>query len=73
MWKQRKTFCKREFKQRKMGRKGFSKQRQVLGEMNKRYEIALGKLSNYLSEVNLSSSDSDEVVMSGNFSYIAPT
>lgn len=73
MWKRRKMFCKREFKQRKMGRKGFSKQRQVLGEMNKGYEIALGKLSNYLFDLNLSSSDSDEVIMSGNFIYITPT
>lgn len=55
-----------------MGRKSLSKQKQVLGEMNKGSEIALGKLPNYLFDINLSSCDSDEVIMSGNFTSITP-
>lgn len=55
-----------------MGRKSLSKQRQVLGEMNEGSEIALGKLPNYLFDINLISDDSDEVIMSGNFTSFTP-
>ena len=40
--------------------------------MNEGSEIALGKLPNYLFDINLPSGDSDEVVMSGNFTSITP-
>lgn len=63
---------RKELKKRKMGRKTLSKQRQVLGEMNEGSEIALRKLPNYLFDINLISDDSDEVIMSGNFTSFTP-
>lgn len=44
---------------------------QVLGEMNKASEKVLGKLPNYLFDINSPSGDSVEAIISGNFTSIA--